>query len=178
MHSMQGLEEMVQAASELLDACQRLEAGIGGQLDRECIRGRLAPLDEGQAFRLALAGEITLYAAQSEKVDLGRGALNSDIALIAAARWGIAQIVRGATLGHVRVEVDDAVRAVGADPYGDALVRIAGRLAQGPPIRRHRRCDRCGKDITHQRSTRRYCGNACKQAMVRARRRAREEDAR
>jgi hypothetical protein len=181
------LDRMVETASELLDAAQDLDAGIGSELDRERIRRRLTPLDEGQPFQLDL-GEVTLYANQSENVgkkrrrgepDLGPGLLRNDAALVRAARWAVKEIIRAATFGHVRVEVDDSVRAVGTDAYGDALLRIADRLAQAPPLRRRRQCVRCGKDITHQRSTRRYCGNACKQAMMRARQRtAREESAR
>jgi hypothetical protein len=157
---------------------------VASELDRERIRRRI---NADPPFRLDLGGELVMYANQSENVgrkrrrgepDLALGLLRDDVGLAAAALWGVAEIVRAWTFGHVRVEiVDNLVRPVGTDPIGDALLRSAAELTQGIPGRRVRRCVRCGKEITHLRSTRLCCGNACKQAVVRARKRTREEEA-
>jgi hypothetical protein len=181
---------MVLAAVELVNAALRLEAGTGGELDRERIRDRLTQLDvaKGQPFQLGLGADVTFYSNQAENVgkkrskdepELALGSRPNDAALVAQVRFAVTRIISATTKGHVRaVVVDGKVSAVGTDAYGDALLRIAGQLTQGSPARRQRQCARCGKDITYQRSTRRYCSNACKQAMVRARRRARQEDSR
>ncbi len=176
-------EEVVEVANELLQAVFRLEAGVGGEIDRERVRRRLTPLDTpaGQPLRLDLGDEVTLYAGRERPhaPALELGSRPADKALAAAARWAVMQLVRAGSVGHVRAEVDaGGVRAAATDAYGAALLRIAEQLVgeRAPAVvGRRRRCVRCGKDITHQRSTRRYCGSACKQAMLRARKRARGE---
>jgi predicted nucleic acid-binding Zn ribbon protein len=188
------LEELVEIASELLEAVLQLEAGVGGEVHRQRILRRVTPLDtaRGQPFRLDLGPDVTLFANQAENVptssgkprpkhpDLAIGSRPNDAALVAAARWAVAQIISATTQGHVRAEITDGkVRAAETDAYGAALLRIAERLTEGQPgavaLRRRRACAWCGNEIAYQRSTKRYCSNACQQAMGRARRRAREE---
>lgn len=183
---------LIDAATQLLEAVRQLEANVGGAFYRQLVLDCVTPLDlsKGQPFRVTLGDEVTLYADQSENVRrkrpnvepaLAPGSRPSERELAAAARWALTKFVAATSKGHVKAVVDGgAVRVEATDAYGLALMRIADGLTQGQTVSlaMRRRCVRCGKEITARRSTKRYCSNACQQAMTRARRRAREEESR
>jgi hypothetical protein len=172
------LEELIERATNGLDAAQRLEDRVGGELDRRFLLSQLTLLDRGrgQPLRLELGGGASITSTQG--TDLGGGL--TDAALAREYRWALAKAIDAYTGGHFGIAVDGGiVRAVPADAVGAAWLRIADRLIRGLPraavMRPRRSCAWCGKEFVSQRSTARYCSNAHKQAMLQARRRAREE---
>jgi predicted nucleic acid-binding Zn ribbon protein len=183
------LDEMVAVANELLDAAERLDLGVGDRkADRDRILRRVTALDEdaGQPFRVNFGEEVTIYAGKKRPKggpELAFGLVPSDAALVNAVRWAAVQFLGATTKGHFGVDVGSGtVSPVAADAYGAATLAIAQRLTQGRPasllVQRRRPCAWCGKEITYQRSTRRFCSSACQRAVMRARQRTREEDAR
>jgi hypothetical protein len=179
---------MAAVVNEVLDAADRLDLGVGDRkADRDRILRRVTPLNEaaGQPFHVSFGEDITIYAGKARTGDpeLAFGLVPSDAALVNAVRWAAVLFLGATTKGHFGVEVGSGtVSAVAADAYGAATLAIAQRLTQGRPasllVQRRRPCAWCGKEITYQRSTRRFCSSACQRAVMRARQRTSEESAR
>ncbi len=138
----------------------------------------------GEPYRLELP-DITVIAGKKRPKagpELAFGLVPSDTDLVDAARWGVSQIISATSRGHFGVEADSGmVSPVASDAYGVAMLALAKRLTQGRPsallVQRHRPCAWCGKEITYQRSTRRFCSSACQRAVMRTRQRTRQESA-
>jgi hypothetical protein len=175
------LEGMVERATKGLDAAQRLEDRVGGELDRREILRQLTLHDKskGQPMYLDLGEGASIASTQGK--DLG-GSLPSDAVLAAEYRWALAKVIGIYTQGHFGIAtVDGMVRAIPADALGAAWLRVAERLTRGQPgsaLIRRRPCAWCGEEFAYERSTKRYCSNAHKQAMLQARRQARKESPR
>jgi hypothetical protein len=187
------LDEMVAAAAEMLHAVRKIEAGVGGEIERRIITSRITQLDleRGQPFGVNFRG-LQFYANSSEALgrrrpkdepELAGGVVPSLAVLAAQARWVLTKFVNITSGGHFGVVLAAGTMSVApADARGSAMLQIAKLLIQEQPgkllMRRSQPCGYCGRDFTYQRSTRRFCSDACRRSAMRARQRAHEGETR